>query len=120
MMQSETGQRYVSNQYDDDDDQEEEEEEEEAEDEEYVMEEDDDYYVQESSDDDEDGVEEQSNLSRFLQYVVQRATGGDGNNAIKAGNLPNVSGIQFCNLLKPRLKLVNDFKFSLNSGNLVK
>ena len=85
MMQSETGQRYVSNQYDDDGDQEEEEEEEEeAEDEEYVMEEDDDYYVQESSDDDEDGVEEQSNLSRFLQYVVQRATGGDGNNQQQA------------------------------------
>ena len=32
----------------------------------------------------EDGVEEQSNLSRFLQYVVQRATGGDGNNQQQA------------------------------------
>ena len=41
--------------------------------------EDDDYYMEEDSDDDIEvnSVEEQSNLSRVLQYVVQRARNGN-------------------------------------------
>ena len=61
MMQSETGRRYVHGASDEEED-----------------EEDDDVYIESSEDDEEeeDGVEEQSNLSRFLNYIVQRATGG--------------------------------------------
>ena len=61
MMQSETGRRYVHGASDEEED-----------------EEDDDVYIEISEDDEEeeDGVEEQSNLSRFLNYIVQRATGG--------------------------------------------